>query len=1023
MSAPSFSSFPPSFESFPEELSNDPGPSRPRDDTKHRKRSHREKGFKKETTREKVKRYRHENRDRDATEADDVSTTRFFYSDRRGDPLNLQYGRLHKGDIPKYKCINRGRYVLGLPPGLTVLYRGPHGIEIGMHRRNGPSLTDSKSRNLVTSAPTRRILGHSDRFQLDETGFLRISSIRERNQQSYRSITGGDSHLESEGDSEESAAEGSDTSEEDADAVGPTTVIKVLEQQLSDDPSSVTTWLQLLWRTLSNVPIASKNSAKVRAEITISILSRALSSDVRNTASKPLRLKYLRAGEEIWPEAKVQEEWEDAFKLGGIEIWMEWLEWKIRKETNGIDYVVDAAKRVLDALGDDEVSKVRVFWRSATALRTAGFVERATALFQAQAELTFELPQALYGLPMSSILDALEEFWESEVARFGEPGAKGWAHWVSSDKKGEIPVLASSPPSSDDSDPYRRWARTELNMDKASYLPSRATEEDDWDPYSTIMFSDTRPLLIQLQTAHGKDVFRLTWLSFLGLHVPGFSGLPHEGNWDDRWNCMHLTNPGYLNTIFPDETRNAMSTDSYSGILVGREIQYTHGSMPIKCWGHGVLSPLDDPLCSDGFYSKIDLDGLDQEFTRRVLSQLRLGAEDYEWDLITLAFEAASSVKSALKISRSFLSTARNSLPHWAGHARLERKRGRLDEARKVYTTVLVSSPVSLDQPWCGRLWWDWAEMEWLDQKSDAAMSVILKAVGVASQGMVAILRAKRNLEDISKHTHLAWKDNEAWVKLRALLELLTSNDLAQSLSVFDDRIHQAGVGVADESMAVASLLFIFRHGYILKRPMTPSILRDRASDALRKYPSNSIIFGLFLEGEKGQGIWGRVRDMLGENPGDEKDVCRRIEEVWVARWQSGRWEGEIERTRSGLAAAMESERTRGSLILWRIYIEFEIRAGQLQKAKKLLFRAIGECPLAKDLYLLAFDHLRSVFSIRELHDFVNTMAERGIRMRKELDVELQSIQAGGGSDDSEDSGNESEIERNARELRRLKPY
>ncbi len=139
--------------------------------------------------------------------------------------------------------------------------------------------------------------------------------------------------------------------------------------------------------------------------------------------------------------------------------------------------------------------------------------------------------------------------------------------------------------------------------------------------------------------------------------------------------------------------------------------------------------------------------------------------------------------------------------------------------------------------------------MEWLDQKSDAAMSVILKAVGVASQGMVAILRAKRNLEDISNHTHLAWKDNEAWVKLRALLELLTSNDLAQSLSVFDDRMHQAGVDVTDESMTVASLLFIFRHGYVLKRPMTPSILRDRASDALRKYTSNSIIFGLFLEG------------------------------------------------------------------------------------------------------------------------------------------------------------------------------
>ncbi|KAK0208141.1 NRDE-2, necessary for RNA interference-domain-containing protein [Desarmillaria ectypa] len=1021
MSAPSFPSFPPSFESFPEDLSNDPGPSRPRDDNKHRKHSHREKDFK-ETTREKVKKYRREHRDRKATESDDISETRFFYSDRHGDPLNLQYGSLHKGDIPKYKCINRGRNVLGLPPSLTVLYRGPRGIEIGMHRRNGPSLTDSKARNLVTSAPTRRILGHSDRFQLDETGFLRISSIREHSQQSYRSITGG-SHSESSSSSEGSAAEESDISEEDADTVGPTTAIKTLEQQLSDDPSSVATWLQLLWRTLSNVPIASKNSARVRAEITISILSRALLSDVRNTASKSLRLKYLRAGEEILPEVKVQEEWEDAFKLGGIEIWMEWLEWKIRKENNGIDYVVDAAKRVLDALGDDEVSKVRVFWRSATALRTAGFVERATALFQAQAELTFELPQALYGLPMSSILDAFEEFWESEVSRFGEPGAKGWAHWVSSGKKGETPVLVSTPPPSDDSDLYRRWARTELNTDRTSYIPSRATEEDDWDPYSTIMFSDIRPLLLQLQTVHGKYLFRLTWLSFLGLHVPGFSDSPHEANWDDRWNCMHLTNPGYMNAIFPDETHNTVYADSYSGISVGREIQYAHGSIPIKCWGYGVLSPLDDALYGVGLCSKIDLDGLDQEFTRRVLNQLKLGADDCEWDLITLAFEAASSVKSALKISRTFLSTARDSLPHWLGHACLERKRGRFDEARKVYATVLVSSLVSLDQLWSGRLWWDWAEMEWLDQKSDAAISVIFNAAGVAGQGGVAILRAKRNLEDISNHKHSAWKDKEAWVKLRALLELLTSNDLFQSLSVFDNHTHQTGVSVVDESMTVASLLFIFRHGCVLKRPMTPSILRDRASAALRKYPSNSIIFGLFLEGEKGQGIWGRVRDMLGEIPRDEKDVCRRIEEVWVARWQSGRWEGEIERTRSGLASAVEGERTRGSFILWRIYIEFEIRVGQLQKAKKLLFRAIGECPLAKELYLLAFDHLRSVFSIHELHAFVNTMAERGIRMRQELDVQLQSVQASGGSDDSEDSGKESEIERNARELRRLKPY
>ena len=34
--------------------------------------------------------------------------------------------------------------------------------------------------------------------------------------------------------------------------------------------------------------------------------------------------------------------------------------------------------------------------------------------------------------------------------------------------------------------------------------------------------------------------------------------------------------------------------------------------------------------------------------------------------------------------------------------------------------------------------------------------------------------------------------------------------------------------------------------------------------------------------------------------------------------------------------------------MLWKLFIAFEVRAGQLERAKKLLFRAVGECPLVK---------------------------------------------------------------------------
>jgi len=88
-----------------------------------------------------------------------------------------------------------------------------------------------------------------------------------------------------------------------------------------------------------------------------------------------------------------------------------------------------------------------------------------------------------------------------------------------------------------------------------------------------------------------------------------------------------------------------------------------------------------------------------------------------------------------------------------------------------------------------------------------------------------------------------------------------------------------------------------------------------------------------------------------------------------------------------------------------------------------MLYRAISDCPLSKELYLLAFGQLRSVFHPHELNGIADTMAERGLRMRRGLDELLEGwvdpeVDKGTGSEDSGD-----EIEGNARELRRLMPY
>jgi len=292
--------------------------------------------------------------------------------------------------------------------------------------------------------------------------------------------------------------------------------------------------------------------------------------------------------------------------------------------------------------------------------------------------------------------------------------------------------------------------------------------------------------------------------------------------------------------------------------------------------------------------------------------------------------------------------------------------------------------------------------MEWLSNNPSAAVEVILRSAGVAGTGGVMVLRARRTLQDTAHEIPAPlWKVREAWLSLCALLELLTGTSLP---SFMTDPI-EFSPAPADESLTVASLKMLFHHVVTLRSATRPQVLRERLERAVEVYPDNTVIIGMFLEMQKGRGVWGRVRELLGEiesaDGAREKGVARRVTDVWVAGWEKGRWEWELERTRAGLENGVLNERTRGSAILWRVFLEFEIRCGQLKRAKQVLFQAIEQCPLVKDLYMVAFGPLRSEFTASELNGLAETMAERGLRMRRGLDEMLEGWELEDGEDTS----------------------
>jgi hypothetical protein len=220
-----------------------------------------------------------------------------------------------------------------------------------------------------------------DRYKyIEVNGFLRLP-IREPRQrvQSSRDImsTARDSQ---DSDSEEDEVE---DSESDASDTIPLTSrqenLKALEAQLSTDPTSVNLWLLLLSHTTADISPDVKNAQKVRAEISLSVLSRALAAHPGNAQSQQLRLKYLNAGEEIWTAEGLNSEWEAALQIGSTELWIRWLDWRIRVALKGFDGIIEDAQRALAFLSrEDEKGRLRAFWRITIALRDAGKVINLT---------------------------------------------------------------------------------------------------------------------------------------------------------------------------------------------------------------------------------------------------------------------------------------------------------------------------------------------------------------------------------------------------------------------------------------------------------------------------------------------------------------------------------------------------------------------------------------------------------------------------------------------------------------------
>ena len=123
----------------------------------------------------------------------------------------------------------------------------------------------------------------------------------------------------------------------------------------------------------------------------------------------------------------------------------------------------------------------------------------------------------------------LEEFWDSEIPRFAEADATGWANWTTNRESPErLPPTAERRDLVTDDDPYTSWVREENLRETSDRFSTRSWNESKEDPYSTVMFFDLQDYLVDVSTDRGKECLRLAFLAFLGVPIPGIDSYIHS---------------------------------------------------------------------------------------------------------------------------------------------------------------------------------------------------------------------------------------------------------------------------------------------------------------------------------------------------------------------------------------------------------------------------------------------------------------------------------------------------------------
>jgi hypothetical protein len=152
----------------------------------------------------------------------------------------------------------------------------------------------------------------------------------------------------------------------------------------------------------------------------------------------------------------------------------------------------------------------------------------------------------------------------------------------------------------------------------------------------------------------------------------------------------------------------------------------------------------------------------------------------------------------------------------------------------------------------------DWARLELIDGKNQDAGKVLSRIVGMSDwdgRSRLELLRVKKAFERLLQEHAGELARMPILVNSLALLELVTSGDVPSVLRIYEP---EAKSSHEIEPLYVSSTLLVYHHTYTMSHPSPPA-LRELVEQAIRLFPSNTLLLAVWLQCERGQAVWGRV--------------------------------------------------------------------------------------------------------------------------------------------------------------------